>query len=86
MITNLDRANWADKAILAFREQTACDHEGSLRDLLGEPQLTIRLPGEHWGTHNGPALSAESSASRQVTYVHSICGIFSTFRNDRCIN
>ena len=34
MITNLDRANWADKAILAFREQTGCDHDDSLGDLL----------------------------------------------------
>jgi hypothetical protein len=34
MITNLDRANWADKAILAFREETYCDHEESLGDLL----------------------------------------------------
>ena len=34
MITNLDRANCADKAILAFREQTACEHEESLGDLL----------------------------------------------------
>ena len=34
MITNFDRANWADKAILAFREQTGCDHEDSLGDLL----------------------------------------------------
>jgi hypothetical protein len=34
MITNLDRANWADKAILAFREQTGCDNEGGLGDLL----------------------------------------------------
>ena len=36
MITNLDRANWADKAVLAFREQTGCDHEDSLGDLLGD--------------------------------------------------
>jgi len=36
MITNLDRANWADKAILAFREQTGCDHEDSLGDILGD--------------------------------------------------
>jgi hypothetical protein len=36
MITNLDRANWADKAILAFREQTGCDHEDGLGDLLGD--------------------------------------------------
>jgi hypothetical protein len=36
MPTNLDRANWADKAILAFREQTGCDHEDSLGDLLGD--------------------------------------------------
>jgi hypothetical protein len=36
MITNLDRANRADKAILAFREQTGCDHEDSLGDLLGD--------------------------------------------------
>ena len=34
MITNLDRANWADKAILAFREQTGCEDEESLGDLL----------------------------------------------------
>jgi hypothetical protein len=34
MITNLDRANWADKAVLAFREQTGCEHEESLGDLL----------------------------------------------------
>ena len=34
MITNLDRANWADKVILAFREETYCDHEESLADLL----------------------------------------------------
>jgi len=34
MITNLDRANWADKAILAFREETYCDHAESLGDLL----------------------------------------------------
>jgi hypothetical protein len=34
MITNLDRANWADKAIRAFRDQTGCDHEDSLGDLL----------------------------------------------------
>jgi len=36
MITNLDRANWADKAILALREQTGCDHEDSLGGLLGD--------------------------------------------------
>jgi hypothetical protein len=36
MITNLDRANWADKAILVFREQTGCDHEDGLSDLLGD--------------------------------------------------
>jgi hypothetical protein len=35
-VTNLDRACWADKAILAFREQTGCDHEDSLGDLLGD--------------------------------------------------
>jgi hypothetical protein len=35
-VTNLDRASWADKAILAFREQTGCDHEDSLGDLLGD--------------------------------------------------
>ncbi len=35
-VTNLDRAKWADKAILAFREQTGCDHEDSLGDLLGD--------------------------------------------------
>lgn len=34
MVTNLDRANWADKAVHAFREQTACDYEDSLGDLL----------------------------------------------------
>jgi hypothetical protein len=34
MTTNLDRANWADKSILAFREQTECDYGDSLGDLL----------------------------------------------------
>ncbi len=34
MITYLDRANWADKAIRTFREQTGCDQEDSLADLL----------------------------------------------------
>jgi hypothetical protein len=34
MVTNLDRANWADKAVLAFREQTGCEHADSLGDLL----------------------------------------------------
>jgi hypothetical protein len=34
MPTNLDRANWADKAVRAFREQTSCDYEDSLGDLL----------------------------------------------------
>lgn len=34
MITNLDRANWADKAVLAFREQTGCDYGDGLGDLL----------------------------------------------------
>ena len=34
MPTNLDRANWADKAVRAFREQTGCDYEDSLGDLL----------------------------------------------------
>jgi hypothetical protein len=34
MITNLERANWADKAVIAFREQTGCDYEDSLGDLL----------------------------------------------------
>ena len=34
MTTNLDRANWADKAIRIFREATGCDHEDSLGDLL----------------------------------------------------
>ena len=34
MVTNLDRANWADKAILAFRGQTGCEHADSLGDLL----------------------------------------------------
>jgi len=42
MITNLDRANRADKAVLAFREQTGCDHEESLGDLLGDLM--------HWAT------------------------------------
>jgi alpha-L-fucosidase len=36
MITTLDCANWADKAILAFRDQTGCDFEDSLGDLLGD--------------------------------------------------
>jgi hypothetical protein len=45
MITNLDRANWADKAVRAFREQTGCDHEDSLGDLLCDLM--------HWaGTRN----------------------------------
>ena len=35
MTTNLERANWADKAVLAFREQTGCEHE----DSLGGPPL-----------------------------------------------
>jgi len=34
MITNLDRAKWAHKAIRAFREQTGCEHADSLGDLL----------------------------------------------------
>ncbi len=34
MITNLQRATWAEKAILVFREQTGCDHADSLGDLL----------------------------------------------------
>ena len=34
MPTNLERANWADKAIRVFREQTGCDHEESLSDFL----------------------------------------------------
>jgi hypothetical protein len=34
MPTNLDRANWAAKSIRAFREETGCDHEDSLGDLL----------------------------------------------------
>ena len=34
MVTNLDRANWADKAVHAFREQTGCDYADSLGDLL----------------------------------------------------
>jgi len=34
MITNLQRATWAEKAILAFREQTGCEHTDSLGDLL----------------------------------------------------
>ena len=34
MPTNLARANWADKAVRAFREQTGCDYEDSLGDLL----------------------------------------------------
>ena len=36
MTTNLDRANWADKATRAFREETGCDHEDSLGDLLAD--------------------------------------------------
>jgi hypothetical protein len=36
MITNLDRANWADKAVHVFREQTGCDYADSLGDLLGD--------------------------------------------------
>lgn len=36
MTTNLDRANWADKAIRIFREATGCDHEDSLGDLLAD--------------------------------------------------
>jgi hypothetical protein len=36
MITNLDRANWADKAIRAFRKETRCDHEDSLGDLIAD--------------------------------------------------
>ena len=34
MPTNLDRADWADKAIRAFRAETGSDHEDSLGDLL----------------------------------------------------
>jgi len=34
MITNIERAKWADKAIQAFRKQTGCDFEDSLGDLL----------------------------------------------------
>jgi len=36
MTTNLDRANWADKAIRTFRKQTGCDHEDSLCDLIAD--------------------------------------------------
>jgi hypothetical protein len=36
IITTLEWANWADKAILAFREQTGRDLEDSLGDLLGD--------------------------------------------------
>ena len=36
MITNLDRANWADKAIRTFRKQTGCDIEDSLCDLIAD--------------------------------------------------
>jgi len=32
--TNLQRAVWAEAAINVFREQTGCDHEESLGDLL----------------------------------------------------
>ena len=36
MTTNLDRANWADKALRTFRKQTGCDHEDSLCDLIAD--------------------------------------------------
>ena len=36
MTTNLDRANWADKAIRTFRKQTGCDFEDSLCDLIAD--------------------------------------------------
>jgi hypothetical protein len=36
MITNLDRANWADKAIRTFRKQTGCDQEDCLCDLISD--------------------------------------------------
>ena len=36
MTTNLDRANWADKAIRSFRKQTGCDYEDSLGDLIAD--------------------------------------------------
>jgi hypothetical protein len=36
MTTNLDRANWADKAIRTFRKQTGCDFEDSLGDLIAD--------------------------------------------------
>lgn len=32
--TNLQRAVWAESALIAFRKQTGCDHEDSLGDLL----------------------------------------------------
>jgi hypothetical protein len=36
MITNLDRAKWAHKAIHAFRKATGCDYEDSLGDLIAD--------------------------------------------------
>jgi hypothetical protein len=36
MTTNLERANWADKAIRTFRKQTGCDFEDSLGDLIAD--------------------------------------------------
>jgi hypothetical protein len=34
--SNLDRAAWADRAIITFITETGCDHEDSLGDLLAD--------------------------------------------------
>jgi hypothetical protein len=39
MTTNLERANWADKAISTFRKLTGCDFEDSLGELLDHAGL-----------------------------------------------
>jgi hypothetical protein len=43
MITNLDRANWAAKAILASASRE-CDYGDSLGDLLGDLSALGRCP------------------------------------------
>lgn len=43
--TSLQRAAWAEEALLAFRKESRCDHEDSLGDLLADLM--------HWASFTG---------------------------------
>lgn len=56
MTSNLQRAVWAEAALMTFREQTGCDHEDGLADLLCDLL--------HWAKFNAFDFDAELDQAR----------------------